>query len=218
MRQKIISFLETMGTAPAIGIDLGTTNSCVALWDNGKSVIIPNAANETTTPSVVSFGYTGYSIGDGNNIGVVPINSEIFNAKRIFGANVKEANNIGQNSPFIFVGDAKNRPKYKVEFKGEHRSFYPEQISALVLRKMKKDAEDRLQKMVKKAVITVPAYFNDAQRQSTKVAAELAGLEIIKMIPEPVAATLAFGYKARTKMDRNVLVYDLGMCYFKKKL
>lgn len=197
-------------TAPAVGIDLGTTNSCISIFNNGKTDVISNCTNEATTPSIIKFGSMGYSVGNEGNIGDIPICSEIFNAKRLFGADMREAKSLSKGSPFVLVNDGQNRPKYQVEFKGKKHTFYPEQISALVLRKIKSDAEDRLGKKIEKAVITVPAYFSDAQKQSTKVAAELAGLEIIKLITEPVAASLAFGYSTCLKKDHNVLVYDLG--------
>lgn len=202
---------EKMQVAPAVGIDLGTTNSTIAIWKDGKIEVVLNSSNETTTPSIVSFGSLGYSVGSGGmDIGEVPTFSEIFNAKRFLGVDFKEAISLSEFTPFAIVNDGQNRPKYQVNFKGKKHSFYPEQISALILRKMKKDAEARLGQMIEKAVITVPAYFNDAQKQSTKVAAELAGLKIIKIVSEPVAATLSFGQSACIKKDRNILVYDLG--------
>lgn len=201
-----------MEPAPAVGIDLGTTNSSIAIWKDGKVEIVLNSSNEATTPSIVSFGLVGYSVGGGGmDIGEVPIFSEIFNAKRLMGVDFKEAISLSEYSPFVIVNDGQNRPKYQVNFKEKKHLFYPEQISALILRKIKNDAEVRLGQMIEKAVITVPAYFNDAQKQSTKVAAELAGLKIIKIISEPVAATLSFGQSACIKKDRNILVYDLGM-------
>lgn len=204
-----------MEIAPAVGIDLGTTNSCMAYWVDGQVEVILNTLNETTTPSVVSFGSENYSVGERTStIGDVTISSEIFNAKRLLGASFMEAKMLTENSPFKMIDDGKNRAKYQVYFKKENHTFYPEQISALVLRKMKKDAEERLGKVIKKAVITVPAYFSDAQKQATRLAAELADLEIIKIIPEPVAATIAFGHSSCIKKERNVLVYDLGK--FKK--
>lgn len=200
-----------MEIAPAVGIDLGTTNSCIACWLNGQVEVISNGLNETTTPSVVSFGSENYSVGEQTStIGDVTISSEIFNTKRLLGYSFTEAKMISEDTPFILIDDGKNRAKYEVDFKKEKHSFYPEQISALVLRKIKKDAEDRLGKVIKKAVITVPAYFSDAQKQATRLAAELADLEIIKIIPEPVAATIAFGHSTCIKKERNVLVYDLG--------
>lgn len=202
---------DTMEIAPAVGIDLGTTNSSIAIWKDGKVEVILNSSNETTTPSIVSFGSLGYTVGSGGmDIGEVPISSEIFNAKRLLGNDFKEAISLLEYAPFVIGNDGQNRPKYEVNFKGNKQSFYPEQISALILRKMKKDAEVRIGQLIKKAVITVPAYFNDAQKQSTRVAADLAGLEIIKIISEPVAATLSFGQSACIKKDRNILVYDLG--------
>lgn len=199
-----------MVEAPAVGIDLGTTNTCVAIWENGKAVVIINSSNETTTPSVVSFGSSGFSVGNNSDIGDTTIYSEIVYAKSLFGADFNRAKMIANSWPFVLVNDGKNRPKYEVDFKRKKRTFYPEQISALVLRKIKYDAEKQLGRVIKKAVITIPAYFTDAQKQSTRVAAQLAGLEVIKIISEPVAASLAFGHSEKIKKERNVLVYDLG--------
>ncbi|XP_055306625.1 heat shock cognate 71 kDa protein-like [Sitodiplosis mosellana] len=142
--------------AAAVGIDFGTTNTCICIWDKGQVSAVQNAVGETTTSSVVSFGATGYSVGgkDASNddIGDVTDCSEIFNLKRLLGVEYKSTGRILRGSPFVIVKDAQHRHKYQVHYKGEKRSFYPEQISALihVLRKVKSDAENRLGKLIKK--------------------------------------------------------------------
>lgn len=200
--------MECGKEAPAIGIDFGTTNSCAAIWRGGKIDIILNSEKESLTPSLVRFGTNTCYVG--SDKGNVCVANEIFNTKCLIGHDFNEIKEMTIDWPLVFINDGKGRPMHQVQFQGETREFYPEQICALILKKMKKDAEGWLGLSVKKAVITVPAYFSDTQKQAIKVAAELAGLNIINILVEPVAATIAFGYGAGIKDERNVVVYDLG--------
>jgi len=193
-----------------IGIDLGTTNSCMAVLESGEPVVIPNAEGGRTTPSVVAFTKTGERVvGQAAKRQAVtnPMNT-VFSAKRFIGRKFSEVQNEAKNMPFKVV-EGKNGDAYiEVEVGGKTERFAPEQISAMVLAKMKADAEAYLGEPVKKAVITVPAYFNDAQRQATKDAGAIAGLEVMRIVNEPTAASLAYGLDK--KKDETIAVYDLG--------
>nr|CAI5819768.1 unnamed protein product [Callosobruchus analis] len=173
-----------MGKVPAIGIDLGTTYSCVGVWQHGKVEIIANDQGNRTTPSYVAFTDTERLIGDA--------------AKSQVAMNPKNTVNDG------------GKPKIQVEYKGEIKKFAPEEISSMVLTKMKEIAEVFLGGKVSDAVITVPAYFNDSQRQATKDAGTIAGMNVLRIINEPTAAALAYGLDKNLKGEKNVLIFDLG--------
>merc|ERR1712145_5686 len=198
----------------AVGIDLGTTYSCVGTFQHGKVEIIANDQGNRTTPSYVAFTDTERLIGDGakNQVAMNP-NNTIFDAKRLIGRNYSDPTVQSDMKHWPFkVGNHGGKPKLEVEYKSDQKTFTPEEISAMVLTKMKETAESYLGHEVKDAVITVPAYFNDSQRQATKVAGVIAGLNILRIINEPTAAAIAYGLdkkKSSTK-ESNVLIFDLG--------
>uniref|UniRef100_UPI0037E7E97A heat shock 70 kDa protein 1-like n=1 Tax=Semicossyphus pulcher TaxID=241346 RepID=UPI0037E7E97A len=196
----------------AIGIDLGTTYSCVGVFQHGKVEIIANDQGNRTTPSYVAFTDTERLIGDAakNQVALNPSNT-VFDAKRLIGRKLDEpvVQADMKHWPFTVVGDG-GKPKIQVEYKGEDKAFYPEEISSMVLVKMKEIAEAYLGQKVSKAVITVPAYFNDSQRQATKDAGVIAGLNVLRIINEPTAAAIAYGLDKGKSGERNVLIFDLG--------
>ncbi|XP_037100262.1 heat shock 70 kDa protein 1 [Syngnathus acus] len=196
----------------AIGIDLGTTYSCVGVFQHGKVEIIANDQGNRTTPSYVAFTDTERLIGDAakNQVALNP-NNTVFDAKRLIGRKfddpVVEADR--KYWPFKVVSDG-GKPKIMVQYKGEEKAFNPEEISSMVLVKMKEIAEAYLGQQVSNAVVTVPAYFNDSQRQATKDAGVIAGLNILRIINEPTAAAIAYGLDKGQSAERNVLIFDLG--------
>jgi len=200
-------------TNTAIGIDLGTTYSAVGIWQNGKIEIIANDQGNRTMPSYVAFNDTERLIGEpAKNQASLNAANTIFDAKRLIGRKINDAS-IQQDIkywPFDIVGDDDGKPQIKVEFKGEKKTFHPEEISSMILVKLKEIAEAYLGSTVKDAVVTVPAYFNDAQRQATKDAGVIAGLNIMRIINEPTAAAIAYGLDKGTDKEQNVLIFDLG--------
>ncbi|XP_069491279.1 heat shock 70 kDa protein-like [Ambystoma mexicanum] len=196
----------------AIGIDLGTTYSCVGVFQHGKVEIIANDQGNRTTPSYVAFTDTERLIGDAakNQVALNPQNT-VFDAKRLIGRKfddtVVQADM--KHWPFKVVSDG-GKPKVQVEYKGESKTFSPEEVSSMVLTKMKEIAEAYLGHPVSNAVITVPAYFNDSQRQATKDAGVIAGLNVLRIINEPTAAAIAYGLDKSGRGERNVLIFDLG--------
>merc|ERR1712130_713 len=202
-----------MGKDNAVGIDLGTTYSCVGVFQHGKVEIIANDQGNRTTPSYVGFTDTERLIGDAakNQVAINPTNT-IFDAKRLIGRKYDDptvASNM-KHWPFEVV-NVNNLPKLKVEYKNEEKTFTPEEVSSMVLTKMKETAEAYLGSEVKEAVITVPAYFNDSQRQATKDAGVIAGLNVLRIINEPTAAAIAYGLdKNKGSTECNVLIFDLG--------
>lgn len=193
-----------------LGIDLGTTNSCMAVMEGGEAVVIPNAEGARTTPSVVAFTKNGERlVGQAaKRQAVTNPQNTVFSAKRLIGKKVDEVAELAKNLPFKIVRGKNDDAWIECENGGKTERFSPEQISSMVLAKLKADAEAYLGEPVTQAVITVPAYFNDAQRQATKDAGKIAGLEVLRIINEPTAASLAYGLDK--KKDEKIAVYDLG--------
>jgi L1 cell adhesion molecule like protein len=196
----------------AIGIDLGTTYSCVAVYVNGKVEIIANDQGERTTPSYVSFSESERLIGAAaKNAATTNPTNTVYDAKRMIGRDFSDTKVQEDMSYFSFnVVNNNNKPKISVQYKGENKEFTPEEISAMILTKMKETAETYLGHPVKNAVITVPAYFNDSQRQATKDAGVIAGLNILRIINEPTAAAIAYGLDKISETQRNILIFDFG--------
>ena len=196
----------------AIGIDLGTTYSCVGIFQHGKVEIIANDQGNRTTPSYVAFTDSERLIGDAakNQVAMNP-NNTVFDAKRLIGRKFEDATvqSDMKHWPFKVISDS-GKPKIQVEYKNETKLFTPEEISSMVLTKMKEIAEAYLGKKVTEAVVTVPAYFNDSQRQATKDAGVISGLNVLRIINEPTAAAIAYGLDKKVSAERNVLIFDLG--------
>ncbi|MBQ9658969.1 MAG: Hsp70 family protein, partial [Clostridia bacterium] len=190
-----------------IGIDLGTTNSCVAVMEGNETVVITNNEGRRTTPSVVGFVKDGErKVGDpAKRQAITNPQNTVYSIKRFMGMNFDGVQNEVSNVPYKVVRGDNNTPR--VDING--RMYTPQEISAIILQKMKKTAEDYLGTTVNEAVITVPAYFNDAQRKATKEAGEIAGLNVRRIINEPTAAALAYGLDKKTD-DQIVAVFDLG--------
>ena len=200
-------------TSNAIGIDLGTTYSCVGIWQNDRVEIIANDQGNRTTPSFVAFTDSERLIGDSakNQAATNPINT-VFDAKRLIGRKFSESTTQSdiKHFPFKVFPKSGDVPCIEVEYKNETKQFLPEEISSMILIKMKEIAESYLGDAVSDAVITVPAYFNDAQRTATKDAGAIAGLNVLRIINEPTAAAIAYGLDKQSSEERNVLIFDLG--------
>jgi len=196
----------------AVGIDLGTTYSCVGVWQNERVEIIANDQGNRTTPSYVAFTDTERLIGDAakNQCAMNPINT-VFDAKRLIGRKFDDpvVQSDMKHWPFKVVSDG-GTPKIQVDYKGETKTFAAEEVSSMVLTKMKETAAAFVGKDVKDVVVTVPAYFNDSQRQATKDAGAIAGLNVLRIINEPTAAAIAYGLDKKTAGETNVLIFDLG--------
>ena len=197
----------------AIGIDLGTTYSCVGVWQNERVEIIANDQGNRTTPSMIAFNDTERLVGDSaRNQATSNSKNTVYDAKRLIGRKftdqvVKDEIN---NLSYTVKKGADDKPLIEVQYKGEVKDFSPEEISSMVLSKMKEIAEAYTGNDVKQAVITVPAYFNDAQRQATKDAGAIAGIEVLRIINEPTAAAIAYGLDKKSSKEQKILIFDMG--------
>lgn len=202
-----------MPSKNVIGIDLGTTYSCVGVWQNDRVEIIASETGNRTVPSMVAFTDTERLIGDAaKSVAATFPSSTIFDAKRMIGRDFNDPllQKDKAHFPFGVINDGKGRPQIQVDTKDGQKTFYPEEVSAMVLQKMKNIAETYLGQTVTDAVVTVPAYFNDTQRQATKDACVIAGLNPIRIINEPTAAAIAYGLDKQGAGEKNVLIFDLG--------
>jgi molecular chaperone DnaK len=196
--------------AKVLGIDLGTTNSCMAVMEGGDPVVLENSEGARTTPSVVAFTKSGERlVGQAaKRQAVTNPQNTVFSIKRFMGRKFDEVHEEEHRVPYKIVKAANGDAHVQVEVAGERKSFSPPEISAMILSKLKADAEAKLGEKITQAVITVPAYFNDSQRNATKDAGKIAGLEVLRIINEPTAASLAYGLDK--KKDEKIAVYDLG--------
>ena len=194
-----------------LGIDLGTTNSCMAVMEGGQATVLENSEGARTTPSIVAFTKSGERIVGqaAKRQAVTNPRNTIFSAKRLIGRKYSELTEEDKKVPYTIVEAANGDAHIRVEVNGETKVYSPQEISAMVLGKLKSDAEARLGEKITEAVITVPAYFNDAQRNATKAAGEIAGLKVRRIINEPTAAALAYGLDKKTE-EEKIAVYDLG--------
>ncbi len=194
-----------------LGIDLGTTNSCMAVMEGGQATVLENSEGARTTPSIVAFTKTGERIVGqaAKRQAVTNPRNTIFSAKRLIGRKYAELTDEDKKVPYTIVEAPNGDAHIQVEVNGETKVFSPQEISAMVLGKLKADAEARLGESIHEAVITVPAYFNDAQRNATKAAGEIAGLKVRRIINEPTAAALAYGLDKKSD-EEKIAVYDLG--------
>jgi len=211
---QVLSYPEfIMARKTALGIDLGTSYSCVGVWKNDRVEIIANMQGNRTTPSCVAFTESERLIGEAakNQVELNPENT-VFDAKRLIGRMYNDP--VVQADiklwPFKVVSGSGGKPMIVVQFQGKEKKFSPEDVSAVVLIKMKETAEAYLGNTVNDAVVTVPAYFNDSQCQATKDAGQIAGLNVLRLITEPIAAAIAYGLDRKGSGERNVLIYDMG--------
>lgn len=196
-----------------VGIDLGTTYSCIGIRKNGKVEIIANDRGNRTTPSYVSFDENERYIGDSAKENLVTnMKNTLFDIKRLIGRKFKDdtVQSDMLHFPFTVKEGKHENCEIEVEYKGETIIFQPEEISAFILQKLKLDVELYLGEKVDKAVITVPAYFNDSQRQATKDAGKIAGLDVLRIINEPTAAAIAYGLDKKMDGEKTVLIFDCG--------
>ncbi len=193
-----------------LGIDLGTTNSCMAILEAGKPMVLENSEGARTTPSVVAFTKSGERVVGqaAKRQAITNPRNTVFSVKRLMGRKFSELSEVDKNVPYKIVAAANGDAHVQVEVGGETKTYSPQEVSAMILTKLKTDAEARLGEKITEAVITVPAYFNDSQRNATKAAGEIAGLNVRRIINEPTAAALAYGLDS--KADEKVAVYDLG--------
>jgi molecular chaperone DnaK len=196
--------------AKILGIDLGTTNSCMSVMDAGEATVLENSEGKRTTPSVVAFGKGGERlVGDAaKRQAVTNPSNTIYSAKRFIGRKFDEVKEESKRMPYKVVSGNNGDAAIEVEVDGEKKTYSPQELASMVLAKLKADAEMRLGETITQAVITVPAYFNDTQRQATKDAGKIAGLEVLRIINEPTAASLAYGLDK--KNEEKIAVYDLG--------
>src|SRR5947208_490250 len=196
--------------AKVLGIDLGTTNSCMAVMEGGEPLVLENSEGRRVTPSVVAFSKTGERlVGDAaKRQAVTNSKNTIYSIKRFMGRKFAEVEEEKKRVPYKVVSGPNGDAHVEVEADGKTQRFSPPEISAMILAKLKADAEMRLGEKITQAVITVPAYFNDSQRQATKDAGRIAGLEVLRIINEPTAASLAYGLDK--KKDEKIAVYELG--------
>src|SRR6476660_6681735 len=196
--------------AKVLGVDLGTTNSCMSVMEGGDPVVLENSEGARTTPSIVAFSKNGERlVGHAAKRQAVtnPANT-VFSIKRFMGRKYDEVHEEEHRVPYKIVKAANGDAHVQVEVNGERKTFSPPEISAMILAKLKSDAEAKLGEKITQAVITVPAYFNDSQRNATKDAGKIAGMEVLRIINEPTAASLAYGLDK--KKDEEIAVYDLG--------
>src|SRR2546427_5765414 len=196
--------------AKVLGIDLGTTNSCMAVMEGGEPAVLENSEGRRVTPSVVAFTKTGERlVGDAaKRQAVTNSKNTVYSIKRFMGRKFSEVEEERKRVPYKVVSGPNNDAFVEVEVEGKSKQYSPAEISAMILGKLKSDAEMRLGEKINQAVITVPAYFNDSQRQATKDAGRIAGLEVLRIINEPTAASLSYGLDK--KKDEKIAVYDLG--------
>src|SRR5437764_5987497 len=196
--------------AKVLGIDLGTTNSCMAVMEGGDPVVLENSEGARTTPSKVEFTKNGERLVSQNakRQAVTNPQNTVSSIKRFMGRKFDEAHEEQKRVPYKIVKAANGDAHVQVEVNGQLKTFSPPEISAMILSKLKADAEAKLGEKITQAVITVPAYFNDSQRNATKDAGKIAGLEVLRIINEPTAASLAYGLDK--KKDEKIAVYDLG--------
>jgi molecular chaperone DnaK len=210
LSKRTDSYIQDFIMAKVIGIDLGTTNSCMAVMEGGEPVVLENSEGRRVTPSVVAFTKTGERlVGDAaKRQAVTNSKNTIYSIKRFMGRKSGEVEEERKRVPYKVVTGANGDVAVEVEVEGKTKQYTPAEISAMILGKLKADAEMRLGEKITQAVITVPAYFNDSQRQATKDAGRIAGLEVLRIINEPTAASLAYGLDK--KKDEKIAVYDLG--------
>src|SRR5437867_1811651 len=196
--------------AKIFGIDVGTTNSCMAVMEGGEPLVLENSEGRRITPSVVAFSKTGERlVGDSaKRQAVTNARNTVYSIKRFMGRKFDEVQEEIKRVPYKVVRASNGDAHIEVEVEGKAKTFSPPEISAMILGKLKADTEVRLGEKISQAVITVPAYFNDSQRQATKDAGKIAGLEVLRIINEPTAASLAYGLDK--KKDEKIAVYDLG--------